>query len=533
MKIFKSKNAIIYTIFIVLCLIGSALALSYTYNVVREYDEAQPECAVERLIDEWNDALSNNIQPDFIEFPTIGSPRFENVDISTYKNDYFDNINAGGELTYLAKAGGSELEKGFIIYSGDSPVATVELTGTNSRSKLLFFSMADWSVATVTPILTANLYTYQIYIPDGVHVYFNDVEISEAERTLSDGDIPMYSVRNMASIPEIKVTDSDGEPLAYSMERNILTPLPYHYSFTLPDSLNVTCNGEKLSGSSHDGESSIYDIGMMIEPEIIIDDGYGNSIRYQGESELPLYGYTVTLPENFKLEIGGVEVDTDGASRAPDPDTELLCEYVPEVSLPEYLTYHITMLCDNATVNVIDSMGNKSEHTLSDRTLTITHQVGEDKIPDEIASQVDVMDIAMLWSKFMTSDLNEYPTRGYYTVRPHLIRGSYYDKYAYAWATGIDITFTSIHTIQSFTGNRISNFIKWSDRCFSVDVYFEKNMRLYSASQPGKFAGNRTDIFNSIIYFVYVDDTPDNGVDDPHWAIAVMRDVIEKEGGEI
>ena len=62
-----------------------------------------------------------------------------------------------------------------------------------------------------------------------------------------------------------------------------------------------------------------------------------------------------------------------------------------------------------------------------------------------------------------------------------------------------------------------------TSQVFSCEVYFEKNMSL---TYDGRFAGARTDVFHSIMYFIYVDDTPDNGADDPHWAIAVMHDVL-------
>lgn len=109
-------------------------------------------------------------------------------------------------------------------------------------------------------------------------------------------------------------------------------------------------------------------------------------------------------------------------------------------------------------------------------------------------------------------------------VQKYFIKNSDYYNHAYEWATGDDIDFTSIHTITGFANEQISDFSRYSENCFSCKVYFEKNMNLYFEQ---KYAGRRTDIFNSIMYFVYIDDTPDNGINDPHWAIAVMYDVIE------
>lgn len=131
----------------------------------------------------------------------------------------------------------------------------------------------------------------------------------------------------------------------------------------------------------------------------------------------------------------------------------------------------------------------------------------------------------------MTDDL-EGARHGFDTIAAYLIRDSSYYRYAYQWATGVDISFTSVHTITGFTNKRLSNFIAYSDTCFSCDIYFEKNMRLYDSGGQGLFAGNRTDVFNSTVYFVYCDDTPNNGQDDPHWAIALMHDILEQSGRE-
>ena len=53
-------------------------------------------------------------------------------------------------------------------------------------------------------------------------------------------------------------------------------------------------------------------------------------------------------------------------------------------------------------------------------------------------------------------------------------------KMMYNWAHGIDITFTSKHTLKNptFTNESLTNFVIYSDKAFTVDVTLEKNMKV-------------------------------------------------------
>ena len=112
----------------------------------------------------------------------------------------------------------------------------------------------------------------------------------------------------------------------------------------------------------------------------------------------------------------------------------------------------------------------------------------------------------------MTDDIGGY-YHGLYTIAEYLIPDSDYYDYARQWATGIDITFTSDHYIKSFNKESVTNFTKYGNDCFSCNVYFEKEMALLRGTV---YLRDETDIFNSIVYFVKIDDGS--------WRIAVMHD---------
>ena len=116
-----------------------------------------------------------------------------------------------------------------------------------------------------------------------------------------------------------------------------------------------------------------------------------------------------------------------------------------------------------------------------------------------LTSPFNVLDFAKKWSLFLTNDLSG-GRHGFDILSTNLIKDSYMWKMAYAWATNIDITFTSSHTVQSFTNETISNFIIYNNNAFSCDVYLEKNMNVARI-------GAQTDKMHERLYFVFLDNS--------------------------
>ena len=106
---------------------------------------------------------------------------------------------------------------------------------------------------------------------------------------------------------------------------------------------------------------------------------------------------------------------------------------------------------------------------------------------------------------------------GFYNIAEYLIEDSYLYNYAYQWATNVDITFISNHTLKNpaFTNEKLSNFVVYNDKAFSCDMYLEKNMRLANGNEL-------TDKMNEKMYFAYYDDT-DDSKDNPSWKLVNMQ----------
>lgn len=514
-----SRFKLAYLIFLAACILLSAVFLIYVGFVVKEFDSAQPERVVERQIAWLTDKAADNTLAEELDFVTICSNRYENNSVDFYSESYTGKIK-GAELTYeYAASQSSELSKTYNILADGSPVGTVSLSGDNCRNKLFFFSMADWHIDSFEPILSDTVYNLLVYKPEGTEVFINGWQPSPGELD-PDSEIPAYSIKGLLNEPEIEYRREDGSSVPFTSEKNVIKPVLYSYQFTIPSGISVSADGEKLSGEPASGGQSRYVIQQMSEPEITFTDLLGNSRKYGGEEAPEFFSCDVVIPEGYRLSVNGIDADTlCEAASSPNPDAEFLLDKAG-VILPDQKTYSLSLLEPGVNAVVTDENGNQKEYPLNQQRVEIS-SLGEG-IPEDIAAQIDVLETAKDWSRFMTDDLPGQ-MHGLYSVQEFLIKDSEYYNFAYQWATSIDITFTSTHTIDSFTGDRVTNFTQYNENCFSCEVYFEKNMSLYRGAA---YVGARTDVFSSIMYFVNIDDTPENGVDDPHWAIAVMHDVL-------
>ncbi len=521
MKLSRFEKA--YIIFISVCVALSVIFLVYVGIVVADYDKAQPERTVEKQLQWLSGIAADGTLSEELDFKALCVNRFEENDADALLKSYSRKLSSG-TLTYEFRAAeSSDLRKVYSVLSDGRLVGKLTLSGENTRTSLFFFTMADWSVAEFTPFPVETIYNLEIYCPEEVSVSINGIQPSYKE--LAGGtDVPVYKLNGLLAEPEIVYTRSDGTELNYTTDGNTVKPAVYDYGFRLPNDIKVNLNNTVISGK-HEADSTYYTIREMTKPEVVLSDKCGTIVYYDGTTPADeLYTlHSVVVPQDFSVKVNGTPADDITPPwNSAHPDAEAV--YAQSgVQLPDMKTYEFALLSDSAEAEVTDNVGAVTKHTLTEEGgLWLNGSVGSYEIPPHIAAEIDVMEAAKCWSKFMTNDL-EGDTHGLSEVRKYLLRTSAYYDYAEEWATGPDIAFTSLHTLDGFANEHISNVTIYSDNCFSCNIYFEKNMTLL---YDGRYAGSRTDTFNSIVYFVYADDTPDNGIDDPHWAIAVMHDVI-------
>lgn len=288
----------------------------------------------------------------------------------------------------------------------------------------------------------------------------------------------------------------------------------YEFTLTAPASVIIRSNGEVLQGTIADGTAS-YDVRSLTPLNVEIGDILGNSVPYD-QGNLPTFtDYKVTIPASYTI-CGAEPVSLEAAALKPIEELKYAKEYCPDV--PDAATYILRLLSSEPDFRILDGEGNEVDFTIENRQVTIVENfAGQDSL--SLSVDIDPLEVAKLWSLFMTQDLTG-ANNGYGQISPYLIQGSYLQDVAWQWATGIDITFTSTHTLKDppFQVETVSNYVVYSENCFSCDIRLEKKLVLTRTGEEVD------DVINSTFYFVKYDDT-DNGKDDPHWVLVDYHEI--------
>ncbi len=300
---------------------------------------------------------------------------------------------------------------------------------------------------------------------------------------------------------------------------------PYRFEMKLPVTLKVTENGTPVNGTlSEDGQTVQYALSSSVLPNLTLTDLFGNTAPYSLElyesgclSEYPV----ISVPSNYTVKNNGEKLPLSSAVLAELEEYQYLYEYNEDI--PKKATYLLCSLSGTADVSIYDNLGSRVDVADQKDEVSIESQVTTQTMPAIIENAPDPLEAAKLWNLFMTRDLKGQ-RYGFYQLAEHLIEDSYLRNVAWKWATGMDITFTSSHSLRNppFQVAEVTNFVAYGPKAFSCDILLEKELLLHRGATvvPDKM--------HSTFYFVYYDDT-DNGVDDPHWAIADKRDIAVTE----
>lgn len=213
-----------------------------------------------------------------------------------------------------------------------------------------------------------------------------------------------------------------------------------------------------------------------------------------------IYNIDVYVNSNYDLYINDVKVSDDDL--LSKEEIKEYSEVYDKVDLPYENHYKITNLTKKPKIKVMN--GNDEVKVTNEKSNY--YGVSYFKTDDKDAAfekltnkDYDPLTFAKNWSLFLTADLpgERY---GLYTLTPNLVEGTALYKRAYSWATNVDITFTSMHTLdkETFTNVKMNGFTVYNENAFSVDIYLEKNMTLVNGEK-------RVDTLNDTFYYAYID----------------------------
>ncbi len=499
-----------YLIYVlILALLIAALSF-YVRQILREYEGAQPELAAEKAMESL---IQQAAQSDFWTkqgFDKLPYGKFESG-ISNPQAHYLTLLGDPETKVSRTNQAHEETELYYEIENGGYRIADIKLRSVGDLiTKLGIFSYRNWELEDMK--LTFDPVTYSISLPKGFTASVNGVEIGDSELKTSTGNSNEYELKDLYFKPDLEVLSTDGTKVASALKGSRIVPEVYNYSLTLPGALDVVLNGMAMSGEAQNGGMMRYDVVSLEKPLLQISDHYGNTVTYEGGSKLPLTFAQITAPQNYEVLVDGRNPATGDVVLFENPEISKFAEFAKDV--PMLMNYNIAILKADAEIAVKDDAGKAVELEPGKRSYDLSASEGLDQVPQEIASAVNVLDVAHNWSLFLTQDLS------FAKLSPSMLNGTSQYSYAKTYSTSIDRAFTSKHVLKNpvFTNDSVRNFRRLSDTVFSVDISFEKNMHLANGLDVA-------DAINDRFYFVYYDDT-DNGKADPAWKWAAMQEIL-------
>ncbi len=508
MKGIKISFKKVYLIYIFILFVASISSIIYVNKILHQYENMRPERCVESAITELAEAASDESFFTRYGLSEVYTERFEEqIDVKKEylalfvpENMSFSSVNVKDEENVLY----------YVIENEGRTIAEVKLKAVGPAvTKLAVLNFREWEIEEIKPVLEKVDYT--ILVPQDFTVRANNIALTIEDGVVSDEKRITYTVSDVYLEPDFEIRDKDGNEVAFTVDKNKVLAEYYYYSLTLPEALTVHVNDELLLGEVQGNNRVYYDIQMLAKPEIIISDYYGNSISYEGKGEIPFTYMTVLADSRYSVTVDGKNIAKEAVTVSTNKEYEQLVDYVE--NLPQVCEYDVAILKKNAEILIKDEMGNPVSFESGEALYDLTNRSNAlSEIPDEVSAEINILEIAQSWSLFMSND------KKFSELEKYFIMDSYQYNMALQYATGVDITYTSNHTLASpaFTGNAVTNFIWITDQCFSVDVYFVKHMILRTGMRVD-------DTMNNRFYFVKYDDTED-GIQNPTWKIVSMRE---------
>ncbi len=502
-----------YVIFTGVLVVLTVAALIYVGSLVSEYSAAQPEEVVKNVISEIREKLAAGEASEYLALEKSASA-YEVDNVAGYTDAYLKKLDNTVLSFSLDTGAGEGLEKVYTLFANGEKFAKVELSGSNQRSKLFFFSMADWEVSELYSIpFGGGIGDMKIYLPEGIKCTVNGKELRSEDLSEKENGIPVYLIKNLEKTPEIAFTRENGSPLSHTLTGTVVTPAVYNYNLSLPAEISLALDGVTQNGTKTESGYLNYQIASMTKPNVVLSDLFGNTHSYEG-GDPPLSRFNVQLPDSFTLKVADYEFAKESGERSENPDEKELAKYTSGIELHDLISYKVFSLAKNAKVEITDNLGKVSEYMLSENSLIITGESGESEMPEELKKKIDPMLFAERWSRFLTNDLGATKREGFNIISGYFTRDSAYYKEALGWISNIDSTFTSAHLDPTFSEKQIRDFIKYNDNCFSVRVSLVKSMYL---TRTGETVLDPLDL---IVYFANYEGK---------WIVAVKHDAQQGE----
>ncbi|MCR5823358.1 MAG: hypothetical protein K6G60_02900 [Lachnospiraceae bacterium] len=321
----------------------------------------------------------------------------------------------------------------------------------------------------------------------------------------------------------------------------------YKYMVKLPMSLEVTAENAVLTGTE-EGEKT-YAIEASAEGyEVGVRDLYGNEAVLRYGEKLETVDYKMVIPDNFRVEMkNGADASAFITSVTDHEDYKWCYEFADMPRLAEYSF-------DNALAapefKVIDNLGNEILPEWENESFYRTGQTVLPEIEEDVMSREEAVRYIKMWSAFMSDELGAkyifkdkngnvvpyeenmntsgltytitHPSdHGFSLLKDYLLPDTYRYKVLRGYAYGDDINLSSkIEPDPKYKDLALTNFVRYGEDIFSVDVYFKKIFRIWSTTYSYWYQTNEYTT-NARVFFM-----KDHKTD--KWLIADIYDIINE-----
>ena len=452
-----------FLMYFLLLLAGCAAVLIYIHALLQTYEEFRPLHYVKQVQEELAaQAAAHELAAAYgLELPEVSEWEADGAFWEKYDALFTDTLEVRLQKT-------TEKSIQYLILNGEFPVARVTLQAKGEAyTRLVILQFQEWEVASVELLFAPR--SYEIVLPKDYRITLNGKEGKPIET--NDADLRKYNFDNLYLKPEISIENGKGEAIEVAVTQDGIKAIFYEYRLVLPAQIKLYQDDVLLTGTESGNGMCFYRISEKVKPEVRLEDLYGNVVSYDGKSELVLTHFKVKADENHTVMVEGKETPQEIRTLVKNADYAFLESYVE--GLPMLGEWEIAILKENPDWTIRDASGAVVQPVADAAGSLYSVEVKtEQEVPEAIAKEVDVLANAKKWSLFMSRDLE------FSAMSPMLLKDSYQYEVARKYATGVDITFTSPHTLKNppFTEEKVTNFVQITPDCFSVDISFVKHM---------------------------------------------------------
>ncbi len=248
----KKKSPIFWialAIYTVALLIFSGIFLIYTDKSLAKYENSQSEHFMDDYIKTFEDNVRNDsfAESDF----SFGDLDMTFANTSSILNDYLADAKNVSEFSFEKDSSSYLTEAPVYTILGDGePLAKVSLEGINPTKIFAILTIMDWNVDSLSPICQIDVSDMTFNVPEGYTPVIGGKTVDASYQTGNKSVFPEfvnvaeyvsmpssveYKVSNVLASSEINVLDTNGNPVSFTQNGNVITALYSTGESTLTD----------------------------------------------------------------------------------------------------------------------------------------------------------------------------------------------------------------------------------------------------------------------------------------------------------